>query len=94
MNRRDFIRHSLLVAGSLAATRALGTNPFSNEKQKNKENIMMDYVTLNNGVRVCIASNQNRLAADRYGKELCQRSGSRKRYPNERYQPQGAIYNL
>ena len=54
MNRRDFIRHSLLVAGSLAATRALGTNPFSNEKQKNKENIMMDYVTLNNGVQMPI----------------------------------------
>lgn len=34
MNRRDFIKHSLLAAGSLAATRALGAIGFYSLKFK------------------------------------------------------------
>ncbi len=54
MDRRSFIKRSLLAAGSLAATHALGANLFSNKERNNKENIMMDYVTLNNGVQMPI----------------------------------------
>lgn len=52
MDRRDFIRNSLLVAGNIVATGALGANILRNEENRLKKSTDMDYVTLNNGVRM------------------------------------------
>lgn len=52
MDRRDFLRKSLLAAGGVMASQAFGSSVLANETVKGGKN--MDYVTLNNGVRMPI----------------------------------------
>ena len=55
MDRRNFIRQSLLAAGGLVATRAFGESGFGMERTNRTDmDMKMDYVTLNNGVRMPI----------------------------------------
>lgn len=91
MDRRDFIRNSLLVAGNIIATGALGANILRNEENRLKKSTDMDYVTLNNGVRMPILGYGTlRLPADRCSERVAQaiRTGWRlidtaKNYANE-----------
>lgn len=55
MDRRDFLKHSLLAAGSMLAAEAFGiTNRLTGNDSETKKDTKMDYVTLNNGVRMPI----------------------------------------
>lgn len=54
MDRRDFIKRSLAVAGSMVAGRVLGTANMLNDELTKKGGYTMDYVTLNNDVQMPI----------------------------------------
>ena len=55
MDRRDFIKRSLLAAGGMAVAQTLGAvNVFQGNESKTKKDMTMDYVTLNNGVHMPI----------------------------------------
>lgn len=54
MDRRDFIRRSLTVAGGLVVSHTMGNATILNKGLIRKGSNEMDYVTLNNGVRMPI----------------------------------------
>lgn len=53
MDRRDFIKQSLLATGSMMAAGAFGMNAFG-QNEPDTAKVTMDFVTLNNGVRMPI----------------------------------------
>ena len=54
MDRRDFIKRSLAVAGGMVAGRVLGAANMLNDELTKKGGYTMDYVTLNNDVQMPI----------------------------------------
>lgn len=53
MDRRDFIKQSLLATGSMMAAGAFGMNAFG-QNEPDTAKVTMDFVTLNNDVRMPI----------------------------------------
>lgn len=55
MDRRNFIKHSLMAAGSMMAAQTLGTAlSLTSNNSATKKDTNMDYVTLNNGVQMSL----------------------------------------
>ena len=55
MDRRDFLKKTVTVAGGIAASRLLGeTNVLAAGRSISNTDPIMDYATLNNGIRMPI----------------------------------------